>query len=136
MNQAYIVGRLTRAPEVRSTPTGITVTRFNVAVTRQGKRDETDFLPVVAWRELANICGQYLVQGQRVAVRGRIQTRNWEKEGQKQYATEIIADEVEFLDKPAQTAASTSPYGQTYNQASIFDEAPESQVYDDEDLPF
>lgn len=135
MNHAIIVGRLTKAPEQKATPNGVAVTRFTVAVNRRFNRGETDFIPVVTWDKLALRCSEYLVQGQRVAVMGEIHTRTWEQDGQKRYATEINADEVEFLDRPAQTAASTSPYGQQY-QGSIFDEAPESQVFDEEDIPF
>ena len=135
MNHAIIVGRLTKAPEQKATPNGVAVTRFSVAVNRRFKREETDFIPVVTWDKLALRCSEYLVQGQRVAVMGEVHTRTWEQDGQKRYATEINAEEVEFLDRPAQTAASASPYGQSYNQGSIFDE-PESQILDDEDIPF
>lgn len=134
MNHAVIVGRLTRAPEQKAA-NGVAVTRFTVAVNRRYKREETDFIPVVTWDKLALRCSEYLVQGQRVAVMGEIRTSTWEKDGQKHYTTEINAEEVEFLDRPAQTAASASPYGQQY-QGSIFDEEPESQVFDEEDIPF
>ena len=101
MNKCFIVGNLTRAPEGRTTPNGISVTTFTVAVQRRFKRDETDYLNVVTWRGLADNCARYLVKGQKVAVCGEIQTRSYEgQDGQRRYVTEIVADDVEFLSRP------------------------------------
>lgn len=101
MNKCFIVGNLTRAPEARTTPNGVSVTTFTVAVQRRFKRDETDYLNVVTWRGLADNCARYLVKGQKVAVCGEIQTRSYEgQDGQKRYVTEIVADDVEFLNRP------------------------------------
>jgi single-strand DNA-binding protein len=102
MNKSFIIGRLTKDPEARATQSGISKSSFTVAVDRryknqQGER-ETDFLNVVAWRGLADLCNRYLHKGSKVAVSGSIQTRNYEdKDGIKRYITEIVADEVEFL---------------------------------------
>ena len=101
MNKAFIVGRLTRPPEARTTPNGVSVTTFTVAVTRRMNREEADFLTIVTWRGLADNCAKYLVQGQQVAVVGEIRTRSYEaKDGSRRYVTEIQADDVEFLAKP------------------------------------
>ena len=101
MNKVFIVGRLTRDPEHRTTPNGISVTTFSVAVTRRMNREESDFLNVVTWRGLADNCGKYLVKGQQVAVCGELRTRSYDaKDGTKRYVTEIQADDVEFLAKP------------------------------------
>ena len=101
MNKAFIVGRLTRPPEARTTPNGVSVTTFTVAVTRRMNREEADFLNIVTWRGLADNCAKYLVQGQQVAVVGEIRTRSYEaKDGSRRYITEIQADDVEFLAKP------------------------------------
>ena len=101
MNKAIIIGRLTKEPESKTTPNGISVTTFSVAVPRKMNREETDFLNVVAWRSLADLCAKYLVKGQQVAVIGEIRTRTYEaKDGTKRYVTEIQAYEVEFLAKP------------------------------------
>lgn len=135
MNKVTLVGRLSKDPDVKTTPNGKSVTTLSVAVARNHNKDMTDFLRVITWEQLADNCGKYLVNGQRVAVEGEIQIRQYEKDGQKRYITEIVADRVEFLDRPAQTAASASPYGQSY-QPTIFTEGPESQVFDDEDIPF
>jgi single-strand DNA-binding protein len=101
LNRVALVGRLTRDPDVRSISSG-QVTQFTVAVdrnfkNRSGERD-TDFIPVVTFNRLAEICGQYLAKGRLVSVSGRIQTRSYDaQDGTKRYVTEVIADEVEFL---------------------------------------
>ena len=90
MNKVFIVGRLTRDPEHRTTPNGISVTTFSVAVTRRMNREEADFFNVVAWRGLADNCAKYLVKGQQIAVVGELRTRSYEaKDGTKRYVTEI-----------------------------------------------
>jgi len=105
LNKVCLVGRLTRDPELRFLPeSGTPVTNFTLAVNRnfknrQGNR-EADFIPVVVWRKLAELCANYLSKGRLVAVAGRIQTRNWEDDsGKRRYTTEVVADEVVFLDK-------------------------------------
>lgn len=101
MNKVFIVGRLTRDPEHRTTPNGISVTTFTVAVTRRTNREESDFLNVVVWRGLAESCAKYLVKGQQAAVCGELRTRSYDaKDGSRRYVTEILAEDVEFLAKP------------------------------------
>ena len=96
-----VVSLLTKAPEHRTTPNGISVTTFSVAVTRRMNREESDFLNVVTWRGLADNCAKYLVKGQQAAVCGELRTRSYDaKDGTKRYVTEIQADDVEFLAKP------------------------------------
>lgn len=98
MNQTQLIGRLTRDPEHRQTPNGISTCTFSIAVTRQFNRDEADFLNIVTWRGLADNCGNYLKKGSQVGVAGRIQSRSYEgSDGKKHYVTEIVADTVEFL---------------------------------------
>jgi len=98
MNRAIIIGRLTKDPELRATQSGLAVCTFTVAVDRRGAEKKTDFIPVVAWRQLAELCGKYLSKGRQAAVCGSIQIRSYDaKDGTKRYITEIIADEVQFL---------------------------------------
>lgn len=129
MNKVFIVGRLTRDPEHRTTPNGISVTTFSVAVTRRMNREESDFLNVVAWRGLADNCAKYLVKGQQVAVCGELRTRSYDaKDGTKRYVTEIQADDVEFLAKPK---------GAENREAKDGMFAPDDgYMPDDDDLPF
>ena len=103
MNKAILIGRLTRDPELRTTSNDISVTSFTIAVDRnfnnqQGEK-ETDFIPIVAWRKLAETCAKYLAKGRLVAVSGRMQVRSYEGKDGKRYVTEVVADEVQFLEK-------------------------------------
>ncbi|MDQ6421900.1 single-stranded DNA-binding protein [Paenibacillus sp. LHD-117] len=106
LNRVILIGRLTRDPELRYTPAGVAVTQFTLAVDRPfssgqgGERErEADFIPVVTWRQLAETCANYLRKGRLTAVEGRIQVRNYENnEGKRVYVTEVIADNVRFLE--------------------------------------
>jgi single-strand DNA-binding protein len=104
LNRVILIGRLTKDPEMRYTPAGVAVTQFTLAVDRpftsggQGER-EADFIPIVTWRQLAETCANYLRKGRLTAVEGRIQVRNYENnEGKRVYVTEVIADNVRFLE--------------------------------------
>lgn len=132
MNKAILIGNLTREPETRTTPNGIAVTTFTVAVQRRFKQDgqqQADFLNVVTWRALAENCGKYLSKGSKVGVVGRIETRNYEdKNGIKRYVTEIVADEVSFL---------SSKGSEQREPTEDFSSEPEDfQPLDDAELPF
>lgn len=103
LNRVILIGRLTKDPELRYTPSGVAVTQFTIAVDRpftsQGGEREADFIPVVTWRQLAETCANYLRKGRLTAVEGRIQVRNYENnEGRRVYVTEVIADNVRFLE--------------------------------------
>jgi len=106
MNKVILIGRLTRDPEVRYTQSGIAVCTFTLAVDRRYARKAenngqptADFIPIVAWRKLAEICGNNLTKGRRISVEGSMQVRSYEaQDGTKRYVTEVIADEIEFLD--------------------------------------
>ena len=131
MNKAFIVGRLTRDPEHRTTPNGISVTTFSVAVTRRMNKEESDFLNVVVWRGLADNCGKYLVKGQQVAVCGELRTRSYDaKDGSRRYVTEILAEDVEFLAKPKGAERREEPSGMWGAE----EPAPKDDDWDD--LPF
>ncbi len=103
MNKAVLLGRLTKDPELRYTQSGTASLNFTLAVNRNFKNAEgnydADFIPVVAWRGLAETLGKYLKKGARVAVSGRIQTRSYDgQDGQKRYITEIVADNATLID--------------------------------------
>ncbi|KAF0132840.1 MAG: single-strand DNA-binding protein [Candidatus Saganbacteria bacterium] len=110
-NKAFIIGNLTRDPDVRCTPSGINVARFTVAVNRPKKKgeagkDDVDYIPVTAWRRLAEICGEYLKKGQSVAIVGPLQVRSYkDKTGETRIIAEIVADQMQMLGKKANTAA-------------------------------
>src|ERR687893_1518213 len=109
LNKCLIIGNLGRDPEMRYTPSGQAVTQFTVAVNRNFKdgqgewQEETEWFRVVAWGPLAERTAEYLRKGRKVYVEGRLQTRQWEdRDGQKRYTTELIANTVTPLDKRSQ----------------------------------
>ena len=104
LNRVILIGRLTKDPELRYTPAGVAVTQFTLAVDRPftsggSKEREADFINIVTWRQLAETCANYLRKGRLTAVEGRIQVRNYDNnEGKRVYVTEVIADNVRFLE--------------------------------------
>lgn len=102
LNRTILIGRLTKDPELRYTPAGVAVTQFTLAVDRPvaaGKEKEADFINIVTWRGLAENVANYCRKGRLVALEGRIQVRNYDNnEGKRVYVTEIIADNVRFLE--------------------------------------
>jgi single-strand DNA-binding protein len=107
MNKVSLVGRLTKAPDVRLTPDGAQVGNFTLAVRRTWKNADgerkADFIPVVIWRKQAENCAKYLDKGSLVSVEGRIQVRTYEKDGRTRWMTEVVAESVQFLDKRKET---------------------------------
>ena len=105
LNKVFLIGNLTRDPELRYIPSGSAVTTFTVAVnrvyTQQGeKKEEVSFIKVVVWAKMAETCGEYLSKGSPVFVEGRIQSRSWETpQGEKRSAVEVVAERVQFLGK-------------------------------------
>lgn len=110
LNKVLVIGNLGKDPEMRFTANGTPVTSFSLAVNRtysgtDGERhQETEWFSVVAWNKLAETCNQYLVKGSRVYIEGRLQTRSWEgQDGQTRYRTEVVANDVIFLDRRTAT---------------------------------
>ena len=102
LNRVILIGRLTRDPELKYIPSGTPVATFTLAVNRpftnkMGER-EADFVPIVVWRKQAENCANYLSKGSLVAVDGRLQVRSYEQDGQRRYVTEVVAEDVRFLD--------------------------------------
>lgn len=113
MNISILIGRLTKDPELRHTPQGTATTTFNIAVERERKDGGADFLTVVVWGNTAEFICKYMRKGSKLAVRGRIQTRDYEgKDGQKHYVTEVVADRAEFADG--------KPQGQTQQDDGFY----------------
>ena len=132
MNKVILIGNLASDLELKRTAGDISVCSFRLAVQRrranpQGVR-EADFFTITAWRALAENCAKYLAKGRKCAVEGSIITRSWDgQDGTKHYATEIVADEVEFLSSRSENAAD----GAARTTAEGFTEVPQ-----DDDLPF
>lgn len=107
MNRVELVGRLTRDPELRYTSSNIATTRFTLAVNRpftsQNGEAGTDFISIVTWRKQAENVKKYVTKGSLVSVEGRIQTGSYEKDGQRIYTTDVVADSVQFLESKSQS---------------------------------
>ncbi len=137
LNKVYIIGNLTRDPELKALPSGIKVCSFAVATSRvykdkEGAKKETvEFHNVSAFSKLGELAGQYLKKGQQVLVEGRIQTRSWETNGEKKYRTEIIADNIQFGMKPSGTSTSktsNSPTGESTKDDGAGESSPSSDM--------
>ena len=142
MNKVFLIGNLTKDPDVRTTGSGTSVCTFRIAVQRrfanqQGER-ASDFFDVVAWRQLADLCGRYLAKGRKVAVVGELQNRSYDaKDGTKRYVTEVVADEVEFLTPRDRDGAGYGGASESYRGGESQAVAPEGFTdVDDDDLPF
>ncbi len=102
-NKVFLIGRLVRDPEMRLTMSGIAVTQFTIAINRPPRKDSVektaDFIRVVAWRRLAEVCNEYLKKGKLVSIEGRLQFSSFEKDGEKRSVSEVVADGMQMLDK-------------------------------------
>ena len=134
VNKAILVGRLGKDPEIKYTPSGTAIANFTMATSENykdkdgQKQERTEWHRIVAFGKLAEICGEYLAKGKQVYVEGRIQTRSWDdKDGNKKYMTEIVANTMQMLGKADESAS-----GASAADSSVVPESP--QV--DEDVPF
>lgn len=119
INQVILMGRLTRDPELRTTPTGKNVCSFSLAVDRAfGQDDSADFFDITAWDKLGELVNQYLSKGRRCLVQGRLSFRSWEQDGQKRSKVEVIATDVTFLDGPAGEGGGSAPRDNGGDQGS------------------
>ena len=137
MNKVMLIGNLTRDPELNTTNSGVSVCRFSIAVSRrfanaEGER-EADFINITVWRNLADTCHKYLKKGSKCAVIGRIQTSSYDaQDGTKRYTTDVVADEVEFLNS-RNGEGSDAPMSQARPVSSG---TAELEPIDDDSLPF
>ena len=149
LNKVILCGRLTADPELKQTTSGIAVVSFTLAVNRRFQSKSTDgtqaaqqadFISVVAWRQTAEFISRYFRKGSALCITGSIQTRSWqESQGQKRYATEVVADEAMFVDSKNESGA-PSQFNDSYNAPS-YSSAPASapkfeEIKTDDDLPF
>ena len=138
MNKCIFIGNLTRDPEYQTTGAGVSLCRFSIAVNRaysnaSGER-ETDFINIVTWRGLAENCSKYLTKGSKVCVVGSLQNRTYEdKDGNKRYATDIVAEDVEFISSRNGGAEQGESVGVSKSSKST---KIELENADDDTLPF
>ena len=104
MNKVFLLGNLGKDPELKYLPSGVAVCNFSIATTKSWKdtdgnvQEKTEWHNIVSFRKVAELCGEYLKKGSKVLVEGELQTRMWEKDGVKHYTTEVVLNEVTFLD--------------------------------------
>ncbi len=142
-----IIGNVTRDPELRTTTGGQSVCSFSIATNmrwtdKDGQQQErAEYHNIVAWRKLAEICGQYLGKGRKVYIEGRLQTRDWEtQDGQKKYRTEIVADNMILLDKRGSGPVESAVGKQESSPGKLNDDTVDQGMGDQEirleDIPF
>ena len=150
LNKVVLAGRLTADPELRQTPSGVSVTSFSIAINRRFSRNneqgeqQTDFINVVAWRQTAEFITKYFRKGSAICVTGSIQTRSWQdQQGQKRYATDVVIDEAMFVDSRNESNNAQGAYvPDAYNNATpSFSSTPSTapnfeELNTDDDLPF
>ncbi len=145
LNKVFVLGNLTRDPEVRTTPSGQQVANFSIATNRiwynqaKEKQQEVEFHNIVVWRRLAEIASQYLTKGSMVLIEGRLQTRSWQaQDGTKKYRTEIIAENMQMGPKAQGSGAKPAPQQEDAQSAPI-DENPmpaASEEIGSDEVPF
>lgn len=142
LNKVILMGRLTRDPELKYTPSNVAVCSFSIAIDRRyakpGEQKQTDFINIVTWRNTAEFVSKYFVKGQMINVCGSLQTRTWDDaQGVKHYATEVVADEVNFCGDSRGNGAPSQGAEPVYGESQV---APMSTgftpVETDDDLPF
>ncbi len=136
LNKVILIGRLTREPELRYTPSGTAVAKFTLAVDRRQAKDrerETDFIDIVVWQKQAENCANYLGKGRLVAVDGRLQVRSYEdNQGIRRKAAEVVAENVRFLDRAKDGGSGTTGAGHVAGGPDYGSEI----SFNEDDIPF
>lgn len=145
MNRTILVGRLTRDPDLRYTPSGVAVANFTIAINRPFKskegEQEADFINGVVWRKPAENLANYMKKGSQIGVDGRLQSRTYEQDGRTVYVTEVVADSIQFLESKSnsnQTENNKQQNQQQSNkgQSNPFESDGQPMDITDDDLPF
>lgn len=150
VNQVILMGNLTRDPDLRQIPSGQSVCSFSLALNRAYKdqggewQEATDYIDCVAWGPLGERVAQYLTKGRRALVQGRLQSRNWEQEGQKRSKVEVLANDVTFLDGRGEGGSPSAPAGSEEHEPVKPSKKKEDVVIEDiadepinlDDIPF
>lgn len=149
LNKVVLCGRMTADPELKQTTNGVAVVSFTLAVNRRyqsksadgAQGQQADFINIVAWRQTAEFISRYFRKGSALCITGSIQSRSWQdQQGQKRYATEVVADEAMFVDSKNESNAGGNYSAETYNAPS-YSSSPENapkfeELKTDDDLPF
>ena len=140
LNKVILIGHMTADPELKQTANGVNVCSFRIGVTRKyatkGEQQQTDFISIVAWRTVAEFIARYFRKGSAICICGSLQTRTWtDNNGNKRYATEVVADEASFVERKSESARTDDYQVPSYN--SHISETPKfEEIAGDDDLPF
>lgn len=142
-NIVVLTGRLTADPELKTTPNGVSVTSFSIAVDRRykaGEEKQTDFINIVAWRQTAEFISKYFQKGKMIGIEGSIQTRKYQdKDGNNRTAFEVLADNVQFVESKGNNdnlPAGNGNAAQNANNSVSVEDVAFSEIAPDDDLPF
>lgn len=146
-NKVILIGRLCNAPELKQTGNGASVTNFTLAVDRKfskGEEKQTDFFTIVAWRYTAEFICRYFTKGNAILIEGELQTRSWtDAQGNKRYATEVVADEARFYELNRENREAIAPnavqgqnFGSVMCNTGIYPDPNFEELMSDDDLPF
>ena len=140
LNKVILIGHMTADPELKQTPSGVSVCSFSIGVARKytkpGEQSQSDFINIVAWRNSAEFVARYFRKGSAICICGSLQTRTWtDNNGNKRYATEVVADEASFVERK-NDAPRTDDYQAPAFHAPISDAPKFEEIAGDDDLPF
>ena len=140
LNKVILIGHMTADPELKQTANGVNVCSFRIGVTRKytakGEQPQSDFISIVAWRAQAEFIARYFRKGSAICICGSLQTRTWtDNNGNKRYATEVVADEASFVERKSESARTEDYQAPSFN--SHISDAPKfEEIAGDDDLPF
>jgi single-strand DNA-binding protein len=136
LNKVFLIGYLGRSPEIRQTTEALSITNFPLATSgKWGDKVKTEWHKIICFGKLADIAEKYLTKGSLIYVEGRIQTRQYEKDDQTRYITEIVASNFQFLDSKRQGGDKSAQTQQGQNNTSALNDLPNGN-YSDDDIPF
>ena len=140
LNKVILIGHMTADPELKQTPSGVSVCSFSIGVTRKytkGEQSQSDFINIVAWRQTAEFIARYFRKGTAICICGSLQTRTWtDNNGNKRYATEVIADEASFVERKSESVGRTDSYSAPAFNTPISEAPKFEEIAGDDDLPF
>ena len=140
LNKVILIGHMTADPELKQTPSGVSVCSFSIGVSRRytkaGEQAQSDFINIVAWRQTAEFIARYFRKGTAICICGSLQTRTWtDNNGNKRYATEVVADEASFVERKSDSQRTDDYQAPAFHTPAS--EAPKfEEIAGDDDLPF
>ena len=140
LNKVILIGHMTADPELKQTPSGVSVCSFSIGVTRRytkGEQSQSDFINIVAWRTTAEFVARYFRKGSAICICGSLQTRTWtDTNGNKRYETEVVADEATFVERKSESAGRTDNYSAPLFNTPVSEAPKFEEIAGDDDLPF